>query len=498
MADTQNKLPISIDVSVSLSKAQVATGTDMTIIAFCTPNVDFLHGDRVRLYSTADSFNKICNTGDSVWWAGNAFFSKSKRPNQIAVGKIFEESQPAYLLGSTPNLASLSGLTNGCFAITIDGDATNVTGLNFSNANTIDAIAEVVNTAIESKGICEVYKGSLIIKSLQTGDSATISYASTVADITEEQVDVSSLLGLTANNGAIAQDGYTAKDIAGELQAIADSGVQLGTFFYGWALDSTYRDTEDQELAATWVNGRSYRACGAFCTNNVSAYNPSDTTNNAYKALNNGYSAVTYVYDDNSQVYPDISYLANFLAVNYSLANSTIAGKFKDADGIASVNFPDIETNVQALNARRINTITGIIGQTIKYFREGVQSSSAWSTDGWVNICNFIAELEISILNVFLRNNKIAYTTNGQNLILAAASKICNKYKQNGSFADRLEEDSTSDTGTKLVPAYQLDIQELSATTAAQRASHIGTPLQITVNDAGWMGSIAINVDVLA
>ena len=309
---------------------------------------------------------------------------------------------------------------------------------------------------------------------------------------------MSSLLGLTEADGASLADGYDAGTIAQELQAIADAGTRAGLFFYGWALDSEYRDTEDQEKAADWINARSFRACGAMATNNANAYNPASTANNGYKATEKGLAGISYTYDDNAQVYPEISYLANFLAVDYNQENSTIAGKYKDADGIAAVNFPDIETNVQTLNARRINTITGVIGQTLKFFREGNQSSSAWSTDGWVNVCNFINDLEIEILNVFLRNKKVPYTPDGQNLLIAAASKICNKYKRNGSFSDGMEEDSTSETGYKVIPAFEIDIQELSATTAAQRAAHIGTPMTITVNDAGWMGSIAINVDVLA
>lgn len=489
---TQNKLPISVDVSVSLSKAQTAVGTDMTIIAFCTPNVDFLHGERVKIFSTQSAFNEICTAGDSVWWAGNAFFSKTKRPNTIAVGKVFSTNQPAYLLSAGTDIASLNQVSDGAFKITIDGTERAISSLDFSSVTTLAQVATVINTAISSYGTCSVHNGVLCVKSLSNGNGATISYASTP----DSGTDVSALLGLTEASGATAKDGYTAGTIADELQAIADYGVALGTFFYGWALDRTYRDTADQAAAAQWVNARSFRACGAFCSNNANAYDPTNTTNNGYIAMNSGYAAVNYTYDDNSQVYPEISYLANFLAVNYSETDSTISGKFKDADGIAAVNFPSIETNVAALNARRINTITGIVGQTLKYFREGVQSSSAWATDGWVNVCNFINELEIEILNVFLRNNKIAYTVNGQNLLIAAASKICNKYKNNGSFADRIEEDPQSDTGFKIVPACQIDIQELSATTAAQRAAHIGTPLTITVNDSGWMGSIAINVNV--
>ena len=492
MAETQNKLPISVDVSVSLSKAQVAVGTDMTIMCLCTPNVDFLHGNRVSLYSTADSFNKICTAGDTVWWAGNAFFSKTKRPGRIAVARVFETNQAAYLLSGGTNVESLTAVTSGAMNITIDGTPEVVSSLDFSSATSIDDVAAEINTALGAVGTCEVYHGNLLIKSATTGAGSTISFASAPSSGT----DVSALLGLTEATGASLADGYVAGSMADELQAIADAATKAGYFFYGWVFDSEYRDTADQLEAAQWVNGRSFRAIGAYCTNNPNAYDPASTSNNGYKAMNIGYNTACFVYDDNAQVYPEISYLANFLAVNYSEEDSTIAGKFKDADGIAAVNFPNIESNVETLKARRINTITGIIGQTLKYFREGEQSGSAWSTDGWVNVCNFIAELEIEILNVFLRNKKVTYTINGQNLLIAAASKICNKYEKNGSFADRIVEDKSTESGYTVIPACQIDIQELSATTAAQRAAHIGTPITITVQDAGWMGSIAINVEV--
>ena len=494
MANTQNKLPISFDVTVSLSKAQVAVGKDMTTICFCTPNVDFLHGDRVKTYMSADSFNKITTAGSSVYWAGNAFFSKTKRPNQIAVGKIYTANQGAYLLsGGISSLDDVKAVSAGGMNITINGSVQELTSLDFSSIESLDDIAGVIDSALEGAG-CSIYNGKLIIRTSATGSTATISYATAP----DEGTDVSSILGLTEASGASYADGYTAGTIADELQAIADAATRAGLFFYGWALDEEYRDTEDQEAAADWINARSFRAIGGMCSNNDNAYDPSSTANNGYKATEKGQAAINYTYDDNSQVYPEISYLANFLAVDYNQEGSTIAGKYKDADGIAAVNFPDIETNVQTLIARRINTITGVVGQNVKFFREGVQSSSAWSTDGWVNVCNFISELEIEILNVFLRNKKVPYTNDGQNLLIAAASKICNKYKRNGSFSDGVEEDSTSETGYKVIPAFDIQIQPLSSTTSAQRAAHIGTPLTITVNDAGWMGSIAINVDVLA
>ena len=175
---TQNKLPISFDVSVSLTKAQAALATDMTIIAFCTNNVNFLHGERVRLFSTQDSFNKICTAGDSVWWAGNAFFSKTKRPNQIAVCKVFDADQPAYLLAGSADIDVVTDVSDGAFKITIDGTERTISSLDFSSASTLSQIATVINTGLSTYGTCTVHDGVLCIQSDGTGSTATISYAS--------------------------------------------------------------------------------------------------------------------------------------------------------------------------------------------------------------------------------------------------------------------------------------------------------------------------------
>lgn len=134
-------------------------------------------------------------------------------------------------------------------------------------------------------------------------------------------------------------------------------------------------------------------------------------------------SNVATFYHNNAQVYPDVAYLAEFLAVNYSLDDQVIDGKFKDI-GIEAVTLPDVEANWTVLESKRANTILYVGDTGKKIVRNGDQSSIDWRTDSWINICNFISELEIETLNVFLRNKKVAYTPAGQNLLISAVSKI--------------------------------------------------------------------------
>jgi hypothetical protein len=200
------------------------------------------------------------------------------------------------------------------------------------------------------------------------------------------------------------------------------------------------------------------------------------------------------MYHNNPQYFPDVSYMAKALSVDYSLPDSTITLKFKDMPGIPTV--PVSETDLSALNQRRINTFTAI-GNNARTIREGVQSADGWFTDTYINLANLLEEMQVEVLNAFLRNKKIPYNNNGQNILISAVSLILNRYVSNGTLSDREIQDPSSENGLGLVPAFVIDPAPIAATTASMRAARIAPPIQVTVNEAGAMHSIAINIEVV-
>lgn len=487
-----SQLPISYDIQFSLSKASGAAARDMTLLSLFSNKTNFLHGERVKLSSTWDAYQKLCEAGDSVYWAGNAFFSKTNKPTRMAVSAIYDDDQAAYILSPSVNLTGLKAVSDGAFKISVDGSEKDITGLNFQSATTVKAVADVLNGAASGAFVASEYNGQLLIKSSTTGDSSSISYAKAGGSGT----DVSSLLGLAEADGGTVEAGYTHGSFTEELAACIKYASKIGVNIFGYVLDGGYRGTQEQKDFADWVSAYSYRAVSCLVSNKPTAYSASDSTDIVAYCYSKGYENISTFYHDNAQVYPDVAYLAEFLAVNYSLDDQTIDGKFKDI-GIEAVNLPDVETNWTVLESKRCNTILYIGDTGKKAVRNGDQASSSWRTDSWVNICNFISELEIETLNVFLRNKKIPYTTKGQNLLISAISKIGTKYTKNGSFADREEEDESSENGLSLVPAVEIVPQEIYETTSAQRAAGTGTPIQVTVNDSGSMRTIALNITVV-
>lgn len=604
--------PIELDVQISLSRAQSLTPTDMTLQCFNTPNVDFLHGERVRFFSDSDSFNEITTSGSSVYWAGNAFFGLTSHPAQIAVGRIFTDNQPAYLLSSSVDYAALASVSNGAFSVAIDGVRQELSPTDFSGVTNLQTLIAALKPSASANFIVEEYNGNLILKSKTNGANSSIGYAAaptakeietpavltggtvTPASLTsisdgafkisvngdekditgldfqsaddisgivtvltgkidgvtvtanEEnliltttekgsaatlafasagsaETDVSALLGLTSGAGASVVNGTTTPvvDISEMLGLTQESGASLqasgyvagsiteelaenrayiqsiGSNAYGWSLDAEYRDTQDAQDFASWVNGLGVEGVTCIVTNNPNVLSASDTSNIAYICNSMNYQGVATFYHDNAQVYPDVAYLATLQSVNYATANSVLDMKFKNLGSIPAVTLPDLNTNLTTLDNKRCNTITYWGTRDALCVRNGDQSSSLWRSDLWVNVCNFIAELKINVANVFLRNKKIPYTVAGQTLLTSAITQTCDAYVTNGSFADREYADSTSENGVSLQSAYTITPQPISSSTAAQRRAGIGTPFAIVLNDSGSMRSVAISVEVV-
>ena len=364
-----------------------------------------------------------------------------------------------------------------------------VSGLSFDGTPTIAEVAEVLNTALASKGVTVAASGNALrLVTAQAGDGASLGYAAAPSSGT----DVSALLGLTSARAASNIPGYTPGDLVSEIGLIQTAARCSGNAVYGWAIDAQYRDTDEQKAVADWAEGQSPAIFGA-CTNAPNAYDTANTTNIGYYAMNSGYRRTFTFYHDNPQVYPEMSYLALALSVNYALNNSTLTMKFKQLPGISTV--PLTETQLAALESRRINTYVSI-GNTSSVIREGVQAASDWFTDSLVNLDNYKEELQVEVYNVFLRNKKVPYTQAGQNLLVSAAAKINRRYTDNGTFAPRDVESDNTETGYDTLPATSITPASVAGATMSERAARIAPPIAITAYEAGAFHSVAIAVSV--
>lgn len=496
-------LPRSLDVQISLSRPQTETRTELDVCVLAAENLGFLpDSNRLRFYSTIEAVETDFIAGTEVHFAATSFFAQTPRAQTFAVGEVFSSDLAAELVASSydaADITAIEGVSDGSFAITVDGVQSDVTLLDFTGVTTVAGIAAVVEarlTALAVGASCaaRTFPGGdvrLIITSDTTGALSTITYASAVDPAAG--TDVSAILELTAAEGANALQGYAYVGIADELSSIQAAAQAAGRYLYGWALGATLRDVAIQTAAAAWALSRTVVI--TLTTNDVNALDSAFTTDigTVVKASDN--RRAICIYHDDVQAYPDVSILAYMLHVNYRQKDSTVTAKFKQLPGIATVVVT--ETQWSVLQNKGYNTYTAI-GNDAKTYRDGITQSSGWYIDTTINLDNFTEDLQVNVFNVFLRNKKVPYTTQGQMLLVDACRDTGDQYEFNATFADREVVDSTVKSGVRTIPAIVIEPTPVAQASAADRASRIAPPIGMTVYEAGAMHEVAINVEVIS
>lgn len=496
-------LPRDIDVTVIISRPQYETASDLSLMCFATPNVNFPpNNDRVRTYMTFDSAIKDAGwtAADTGYWAAKAFFDQSVRPPRMAIGRVFEDDVPAQLMAATiTGYGALKAVSDGSFAVDItDADGVvaqvEIEDIDFTTITNTQSIVAAINAAITAGGhssllAAEVaYGGKLVITDLTGGDAISYATAGTAG------TNVSGLLNLTQAAGAQKWDAYTPSGVVGELQNIALAARAGGFPVFAWAIDKKYRDTDVQRAVSDWAETQNWKAWALQCTNSPNAYNSADTTNIGFYCHNLGYKATAVVYSDTPQQYPEIAYATQSLAVNYGIRDSVITACFKDASGISPSQI-DV-TKHEILESRRINMFVRV-GNNARTYRYGMQSSPTWWTDSFTGACNFREELQVAVCNVLYRNKKVPYTTRGQNLIVSAIAGICDRYVYNGYLADRDVLDTTNENGYRTLKAFDIDPTPIYRATDTERATRTLPGINVIIYEAGAIHHVNIMVDLV-
>jgi hypothetical protein len=466
-------------------------------------NLGFLpDANRVRFYSTIEAVEADFAAGTEAHFGATAFFAQTPRAQTLAIGEVFLADQPGLNVAGSltaTEIAAIKLISDGSMAVTVGGVATDVTLMDFTATTDLASIAAAIEARLTAAGVlasCAVreFPGGderIVITTDATGDAATIAYP--IAVDPASGTFVGALLNLTSAEGGSALQGYAVVDIADELSSIQAAAQASGRYLYGWALGASLRDAALQTTAAAWALTRT--VCLVLTTNDVNALDVAYTTDigSVVKATDN--RRVVTIYHDNIQRYPDVSILAYMLHVNYRLPDSTVTAKFKQLPGIETVVIT--ETQWSTLQAKGYNTYTAI-GNSARTYRDGTNQSSGWYMDTLINLDNFVEDLSVNVFNVFLRNKKVPYTRAGQILLTDACNDTGTQYVFNGTFADREVLDTSVKSGVSVVPAVQVIPTPISLMSAADRADRVGPPIEMIVQEAGAIHSVAINVEVVS
>lgn len=335
-------IPVSSVVNVSIAigapfPARAGFGT-LNIVTAETGVIGI--AERIRSYSNLDGVTADWPSDSEVVAAATAYFSQQPKPTSLKVSTRYPTAQAAQLRGGSvvaADLASIVAISDGSFAITIDGDNQDISGLDFTSDVGGDQIAATIQTALQAvasggytAATC-VYEGDetsgrFFINSGTTGASSSILFLRAVDPAVG--TDVSSLLQMRQGEGT-KTDGIDAETITASLDAIQE----INTDWYGLMFTKEVRDGvqingEDAvEAAADWCEAR-VKVFGN--TSNDLDVLDSVTTNDIASVLSakNLRRTIT-TFSSYPDQYPSASVLGRAFTVNFSQTNSTITLKFK-------------------------------------------------------------------------------------------------------------------------------------------------------------------------
>ncbi len=505
----QNKaLPRSIDVTMSVQKAQIESTTDLSVPVFNTPNSGFRHGaERIQYFQSITPMEDLWTADEEPRKAGTTFFSQNPRAATFAVAGIFTTAQAGYAKYKAANttIATWAAVSDGEFQITdVDGGgAVEVSAIDFSAVLTMDDVNAAIQArlTVASAGSLIEWTGTqFILTSPTTGATSVVGNLNTPAVPAGTDISVAGFMNGQDDANDPTDDnilvpGYTPTgNIADELTLIEEAARCSGQFVYAYTFDKIYRDSSDQLDIAAWVEARSVIAGLTF--NSPLVIDPNSTSDLGSQLYALGYEKTFGVYHDNAYYYPEVGILATMLSVNYAAAGSVITAKFKDVVGIPTV--PVDETDLSVLVGKRVNTFT-VVGNNSRTFREGMMFSSSWFLDERIGMDNYVEELQTALYNVFLQNGVVPYTGVGLALQRGAIDQVSNRYVSNGLFSEReLSAEEAGSNEIRVKPAYLADPAAISSMTASDRANRIGPPWTIDVYLSGAIHKTSVNINAFA
>lgn len=490
-------IPVSsvVDVSIAIGAtfpARAGFGT-LNIVTAETGVIGI--AERVRSYSNIDGVAADWDANTEAYKAANAYFSQQPKPTSLKISTRYPTAQAAQLRGGSvveASLTAIKAITDGSFAITIDGGNEDITGLDFSSDTDGDQIAATIQTALQAvatggytAATC-VYEGTdtagrFFINSGTTGASSAISFLRTVDPLAG--TDVSSLLQMQQGEGT-KTDGIDAETITASLNAINlkdDDWYGLG--FTKEVRDGVQINGEDAVIAAAdWCEARVKVFLNT--TNDLDVLD-SVTTNDiasSLKAKGNRRTMTTFSSYPNE--YPSMNIVGRAFTVNFSQPDSTLTLKFKQQPGIT---VEDLNPSQKAVLDSKLANALILVGDSDMYAESFMANGTFFDEVHGVDwLTNAV---QTNVFGYLLtRTTKVPYTNKGiaaieQQVISALDEAVTNGLIAPGETVD----------GRFLANGYETVVIPVEDINQSDKEARHYPGLSFTVLGAGAIHSVQIN-----
>lgn len=484
-------IPVSSVVNVSIAigapfPARAGFGT-LNIVTNETDAIGI--AERIRFYQNLDGVTADWPADSEVVKAATAYFSQQPKPTSLKVSVRYDDAQAAQLRGgSVTDVSGFTSITDGSFAISIDGVSEGITALNFTTATTLDNVATVIETALQAvatggytTATCTHDGSRFFINSGTTGASSTISFLTPVSPASG--TDISSLLQMQQGEGT-KTNGIDAETITASLNAIQNIDEDwYGLMFTKEVRDDVVINTEDAVIAAAdWCEAR-VKVFGNT-TNDLDVLDAVTTNDIASQLADKNLRRTMTTFSSFPNEYPSASILGRAFTVNFSQVASTITLKFKQMPGITVEDLTQSQKAVA--DSKFANTLIEV-GASDMYAESFMANGTFFDeTHGVDWLTNAI---ETNVFGYLLtRTTKVPYTNKGVAALEQQVIKALDEAVTNGLIAPGETVD-----GRFLGTGYETVVIPVEDINQSDKEARFYPGLSFTVLGAGAIHRVQIN-----
>lgn len=484
-------LSVSGIVRVTVNLNPLAAAVRAFGVLMVAGDSDVINGlERVRTYQSYEGVVTDFGVDAPEALAASLYYGQTPQPSTLMIGRWLREATAALNLGgilspSEQTMSNWTAITNGGVVIVINGVTKTLTGLNFSAAANLNAVAALITTAL-SGATCTWNGSYFTVESPTTGPSSTVSFATAGSG-----TDISAQLKLTSALSQGLVDGYAAETPAECAAALA----LKSTAWYGLMFSASVQPDDDESIEVSDVIealeiSRIYGV--TIVDTDVLSSIVTDDLASVMKAADYSRSFCQYC---STKYYAIASFFGRAFTVDFTAQNTTITLMFKQEPGVTA---EDLDANQAAtLEDKRCNVFAEYNNDTA-ILQHGVMSGPAFfdeihGTDWLQNA------VQTACYNVLYLTGKVPQTDAGVNQLINACAGVGSQAVTNGLAAPGVwtgPSFGNLKTGDYLKPGFYVYAQPIALQSQSDRDARISPPIQMAVKLAGAIQELAVVIDV--
>lgn len=451
---------------------------------------------RMQSFGSLGAVGTAFGTSSPEYLAAVPFFGQSPQPQSLLIGKWAHTATAGRLVGGQLTttqqvLATFQAVTTGSLKLSVDaGAVTQITGLNFSTASNLNAVASAINTALATAtiGATVAWNGTnFIMKSATTGATSAV----TMPVATTSGVNIASLMGWTTALGAYAVAGVAAESALAAVQA-CDAAP---TSFYYLCTDACPDIAPaDIEAISAYVQGSANPHIYGFTTSDPNAMSSTSTSDVGY-ILTQSAPSRTFSQISFQGQFPAMSMIGLACGINWNGNNTTINFMYSAEPGITAETLSLPQAN--ALDAKRYNYCANYASAGA-VLEAGTMFGNYYLDEviGADWLANYI---QVNEFNLFTSVKKIPQTDAGNHLLLNNYSASCGQAVTNGYAAAGVWTGPSFgqlSTGDFMPAGFYIYMPPIATQTTAARSARQGVAAQIAIKLAGAVNTADVMLTI--